>query len=285
MKRIFLSLALGALLIPSVEARTHNVSISVDDWGEITSCDQISVRFSDSRGYRAEEQLPVASLRSLRLHAAKNGGIYVSGGTAYSVTACKAAEFEEGLRDIRVSLRGNEVGADGPDESTWLVYFLVVVPRNADLNLDSHNGPIAIQNVNGTVTARAINGPISMKQSSGTMDLETENGPISLAGGSGTMRLNAQNGPISVKFDGDTWNGSLEAHTQNGPLSIKVPRDFRSGMVVESDGHGPMSCRAAACREARRTWDEDESRRIEIGSGPTVVRMSTVNGPISVKED
>src|SRR5438034_280650 len=122
MNRLLLSVALGVLFVPLAQAssHSHNLSVSVDDWSEITSCDQISVRFSDSRGYRAEEQLPVSGLRSLKLHAAQNGGIYVSGSNSnqYTVKACKAAEFEDSLRDIRVGVRGNEVTADGPSEGT-----------------------------------------------------------------------------------------------------------------------------------------------------------------------
>jgi hypothetical protein len=88
-----------------------------------------------------------------------------------------------------------------------------------------------------------------------------------------------------VKLDGGSWvGGSLDAHSHNGPLSVKVPNDYRSGVIVESDGHGPMSCRAEACRQARRPWDDDSPRRIELGSGPTAVRLSTENGPVSVRE-
>jgi hypothetical protein len=46
-----------------------------------------------------------------------------------------------------------------------------------------------------------------------------------------------------------------------------------------------VSCRSEACREARRTWDDEESRKIELGSGATVVRLSTVNGPVSVRDN
>lgn len=283
----WMSVALAVLIAPIAVARTRNISIHTEDDSVLTSCDQVEVRFTNGSGYRAEEQVPVANLRSLRLHAAQNGGIYVTGSNtgSYSVKACKAAELESTLRDLRINLSGDEITADAPDGSDdWVVYFIVTVPRNASLNLDSRNGPITLQEVAGTVTARAVNGPISVKHSSGTMDLETQNGPISLAGGSGTMKLNATNGPISIKFDESSWNGSLDARTQNGPLSVKMPRGFRSGMVIESDGHGPVTCRADACRDSRRV-DDDDLRRIEIGRGPTIVHMSTVNGPVSVKEN
>lgn len=282
MKRFVISAALVALAIPAM-ARTRNVSISVEDGENVTGCDQVVVRFDTGRGYRAEENLAVSGVRSLKVSAARNGGIYVSSGTGYSVKACKAAEVEGTLRDLQTNVRGNEVTADGPEESDWVVYFLVTVPGNASVDLDSTNGPISIREVAGTVTARAKNGPISAKNSSGTIDLSTQNGPIALSGGSGNVKLNAENGPISVKLEDTVWNGNLDARTQNGPLSVKVPHNFRSGTKIESDGRGPVSCRGDVCQYAKRSWDEDESRTIEFGSGPTVVHMSTVNGPISVK--
>lgn len=289
MKRILISLALAGLITTSVEAHgRNNMNVTVDTDDVVTSCDQLRVTFGEDRdtGYRAVEQVAIGAVKSLKIEAPRNGGIYVSGGrgAAYSVTACKAAQFEDSFRGLRVDVRGNEVTASGDDDSNWVVYFLVTVPRGADVNLRATNGPITIRDVNGTVVAHALNGPISARQSSGNLDLDTQNGPISLHGGSGSVKLNAQNGPISVRFDGTTWNGNLEAHTQNGPLSVRVPRDFRSGLVIQSDGRGPVSCRGEACRGARRTFDDDDQRRIEIGSGPTVVNMSTVNGPISVKD-
>jgi putative adhesin len=289
MRRLLFALSALALAIPCAASRygNQNMSVSVDDGNEVTSCNQLSVRFDDGRGVRAEEVLPTAGLRSLKVDSARNGGIHVVGTDAntYSVTACKAADVEETLRGITTRISGNEVSADGPDSGNWVVFFLVRSPRNATMDLQSHNGPISLDHVIGTVTAHAANGPISLKGSSGTMDISTQNGPISLGGGSGTMKLNATNGPISVKFDGTSWDGDLEAHTQNGPLSVKVPRGFRSGMVVQSAGHSPVSCRAEACHEAKRTFDDDDNRRIEFGFGATVVRLSTVNGPVSVKEN
>lgn len=289
MKRILITLAFAGLITTTAEAKHGGGHMSIDVAGEeITSCDQLRVTFGDDRtqGFRAEEQVAVGNVKSLKVQAAKNGGIYVSGarGSSYSVTACKAAELQDSLRDLRVDVRGNEITASGSDDRNWIVYFLVSVPRGADIDLSASNGPISIRNVNGKVVAHATNGPISARQSSGTLDLDTQNGPISLHGGSGNVKLNAQNGPISVRFDSTTWDGSLEANTQNGPLSVRMPAGFLSGLVVESNGRGPVSCRSEACRDARRSFDDDDHRRIELGSGPAVVRMSTVNGPISVKD-
>jgi hypothetical protein len=267
----------------SHEYRGHRseVSISTREYGEpITRCDQIEVRVDGDRVPMIEEDVPAGGLRSLRIHAPRNGGVRVTGWnqSTYSVKACKAG-------DARISSRGDEVSADVPEDSDAVVYFLVRAPRNGSLDLEAFNGELGVQDFNGTLNARTTNGPISLSDVSGTITAEAHNGPISFKGGSGVVKLDAQNGPITVKLDGNEWlGGSLDAHSHNGPMSVKVSNDYRSGVVVESNGHGPVSCRAEACRQARRTWDDDMPRRIELGSGPAVVRLSTVNGPVSVGE-
>ncbi len=292
MRKMLVALCLFSLagsLFASGRGRygNHGMSTTIDDDGGIVNdCSALRVTMDDRPAARAEETLSVGNLRSLTIRAPQNGGIYVSGSTSggYEVKACKAAAFADDLNQVRSRVSGNEILTDGPDGGQWLVYYIVRAPRGASLDLDTHNGPICLREVNGTVNANALNGPISLRESSGTFNIETTNGPISLDGGSGTAKLNAQNGPITVKLRGTTWDGNIEAHTQNGPASLRIPSNFRSGVVVESDGHGPVSCRAAACKEARRTWDDEDNRKIELGSGPTVVRMSTVNGPVSVRE-
>ncbi len=265
------------------------MNITVNDWSEDgpAGCDSLRITFNNEPALRSEQELPVASLASLKVNSDQNGGIHVVGWSQsrYAVTVCKAAAFGEDLSGIRASVSGNSVSANGPDNGNWVAYFIVHVPRGAQLDLSTHNGGIGLHNVNGTVSARAVNGPVSIKGSSGTIDAETTNGPISIDGDSGTIKANATNGPISVKLNGSQWLGTLDAHTQNGPLSVKIGRFYHSGVTIDSAGHSPVSCHAEACRQARRTWDDDDNRRIELGDGATNVRMSTVNGPVSVKEE
>jgi hypothetical protein len=262
-------------------------SVSIDDDDRIADCSAMRVEFDGNRVPVVTEEVAVGNLRSLRVRSDRNGGVRVFGSTAsrFSVKACKAVSLNGDAAQIRVALNGDEVSVDGPDNDDWVVYFIVETPRNATLDVSSTNGPIGIVDFNGTLTARAKNGPLSVKDSSGTIDASTVNGPISIDGGSGKVKLTATNGPLSVKLDGSSWDGDLDASTQNGPLSLRLPRGYRSGVVVESLGHGPVSCRAERCTETRvRDDDDDRLRRIELGSGPTTVRLSTVNGPVSVKD-
>ena len=261
----------------------HN-GISVNFQGDtVTDCGQLRVTYDDEPAAHAEEVVNIGSPRSLTIRAPQNGGIAVGTSDRYEVRACKAAAPDVSLNDIRVHYDGAELTADGPEGGEWVVYFLVSAPRGASLDLSAHNGPISLRHVDGTVTAHAVNGPISLRDTSGTLNIETTNGPISIDGGSGNAKLNATNGPVSVRLRGATWDGSLDARTENGPVSLRIPPSFRSGVVVESDGRGPVSCHADVCQNAKRSFDDDENRRIEINSGPTAVHLSTVNGPVSVK--
>jgi DUF4097 and DUF4098 domain-containing protein YvlB len=146
------------------------------------------------------------------------------------------------------------------------------------------NGPMSLYDVNGRLTARVHNGPISLRNFSGDADITAVNGPISLEGSSGNVRVHTENGPISVALTGKTWSGAgLSADAQNGPLTLMVPNGYQSSFVVESRNYAPVSCQPSICDSARKTWD-DNNRRIEYGSAPAIIRLSTVNGPVSVRD-
>ena len=287
MRRLIAAAAL--LIAPSLFAHSRNISISTDDYDEVTSCNQIRISFDDQTALRAEHELPVSSLRSLKIMSERHGGVRVVGWDQprYAVTVCKAAADAGMLAAIDARLSGNEVSIAGPDsDNQWVIYLLVRTPRNATLDVSSHNGPTSLHHVDGTVNVRVQNGPLALKDSSGTIDAESANGPVSLAGGSGNVRISAHNGPLSVKLTGARWDGRLDAETVNGPLSLKLPKNYGSGVDLQVKGHGPISCRAEGCRDSKRSWDDERNspRQFSLGNGAKNVTVSTTNGPVVVHE-
>lgn len=286
MRRFLIGFSLLVLALPVFAGRHgQNVNISTDD--DVRDCSDIRVSFDGERANMISEDIPVSGLRSLRVRSEHNGGITVSGwsGSTFSVQACKAVAPESNAASIRAVLSGNELSSDGPDEGRWVLYYIVRAPRGAQLDLESTNGPISIDTVDGTITARVTNGPISLDDSTGRIDIRSTNGPISISGGSGEVKATATNGPLSVKLTGAMWQGNLDASTKNGPLSLRVPRGYRSGVVLEARGHGPINCRAEDCSFKYNSDNDEDDRRIQLGSGPENVHLSTVNGPVSVKND
>lgn len=283
-----LFLAAAALVLAAGTAsaghrhRHSGVSIDHDD---PESCADISVNFEDGPAFRAEESASIPAGGTLRLEAAENSGIYVREGARadFEVVLCKAAPEESKLSAISLSRSGDRVSVTGPSNGEWVGFLLVTAPRGASLELNASNGPIGLNGLSGRVTARTENGPISASGSTGDLDLEAENGPIHFEGESGHSKLRTQNGPIGVKLEGRSWAGEgLDARAVNGPVSLSIPPGYGSAAVVESAGRSPFQCRGAGCASARKTWDDD-GKRIEVGEGPVLVRVATVNGPVSVR--
>ena len=272
----------------------HSVNISGGHRQPATDCSDLRIRFDDRDAMVRSEERTLTKYEAavLEVHPHRNGGVQVAGWDkeTYAVTVCKAAsgsgeEAEEILSQIKMSIENGKVSTSGPgDDEKWTVYLLIRAPKSASIDMDTMNGPISLYDVDGKLTARAKNGPISLKNFSGDAEITAVNGPISLDGGRGSVRIHTENGPISVELQGKTWSGEgLSADAKNGPVTLMVPSGYQSSFVVESTNYAPVSCKASICDNARKTWD-DEHRRIEYGNAPAMIRLSTVNGPVTVRD-
>ena len=255
------------------------------DGDEPERCSDVRVTFEDEPAFRAEDRVTIPAGGALRLEAAENSGVYVREASRpdFEVVLCKAASTESGLSAIALSRSGDKVSVTGPTGGNWVGFLLVIAPRGASLEISAFNGPIGLHGLSGRVIARTENGPISASGSTGELDLEAENGPIHFEGDSGRSKLRTQNGPIGVRLDGRSWEGEgLDARAVNGPVSVWIPPGYGSAALVESAGRSPFSCRGSGCAAARKSWNDD-GRRIEVGEGPVLVRVATVNGPVSIR--
>lgn len=292
MRRLAIATALVIISTAALSAR-ENFSMNGED------CSARNFRWNDNAAFVAKETIDGGGLRSIKANVTQ-APVSVIGDSSrgYSIDVCKAAARAEDLQAIRVSLDGDELRATGPDNNRWTVVYRIHVPRNAEVEIEARNGPVSFLDVDGKVVARSANGPLSLRNVSGNIDATTTNGPISVHGGAGTMKLQASNGPLSVHLDGNSWvGGTLDASTKNGPLSVQIPRGYNSGVVVESSGRGPLSCHAEGCeqwRAARNADDDDDgggwgdhrsNRRIELGNGRADIHLSTVNGPVTIKDE
>jgi len=276
--------------IPHHPAAATSSSIARDhDIAE--SCSDLHIRFDhrDTVMKSEERTITKAEAPTLRVRAEYNGGLQVQGWdqAAYSVTLCKAAEAgadaDSLLSQIHLTFQNGELGVSGPSSGDrWNAHLLIRAPKAAAMDLQAHNGPITLRNVDGSLKVRAENGPVTVTGCTGDLDLSSQNGPVTLEGNSGRQSVRTENGPVTVSLTGSKWTGTgLEAHATNGPVQLQIPTGYQSGVILESDGNGPFQCHASVCSEGRKTWDDDH-KRVEFGSGPTLVRVSTVNGPVSV---
>ena len=283
--------AVALTAAPAAHSRRIASSIVASEETPVRECADLHVNMHGGQAVMQSEQRTItkAEASTLRVRPTTNGGVQVEGsdGDSYTVTLCKFAEPGSGaeslLSQVHLSFQNGELSVSGPHKTNdWSDMLLIRTPKAADMDIDVNNGPLSINEVNGTLKVHAENGPVTVQGCSGELDLRSHNGPVTLSGNSGKQNISTENGPVTLSLSGTTWNGSgLEAHAHNGPLTLEIPIHYQSGVILESEGHSPFQCRAAACSEGRKTWDDDR-KRIEFGSGPTVVRLTTANGPVTV---
>jgi len=282
--------ALVAALVLSLPAAAER-TVTIDG-GDGSGCSSVNLHFGDRITARGEETMSVSrrEAKGLVLAGSRNGGVTVRGADVgeFKVTACTAAAGDDDasaravLSHVVLRSSGSRVVIEGPDGDRWTGFLLVTAPRDADFSVESSNGPVSLTGLAGTLSVKAANGPVSLSSLTGSVDVEAANGPVSLKGSSGDMKIRAVNGPLTIALAGTRWEGKgLEADAKNGPLTLRLPDDYTSAVRVEASAHSPLSCRAAACERARRE-DGSRSRLLELGGSDAVVRLSTVNGPVSI---
>ncbi len=258
---------------------------------ESADCSRHNVMFGDDQVAYAVQHATAPAGGVLDVKPDSNGGVKIEKGSGrdYSITACIGAgaesrdEAQRAADAVRLNVEGGRVRiSNAPTSRSWSVQLIIEAPEGAQINAETSNGPIGISGVSGTFNARASNGPIALDDVSGRVTARAANGPISVKGSSGEFDVHTDNGPISVSLTGTQWDGRLEAEARNGPLHVRIPADYRSGVEISSARHSPWNCRIEACRGASGYSEGDRSLR--IGPDPVNVRISTVNGPVTVDD-
>lgn len=214
----------------------------------------------------------LGALRAVSVDGRENGAVAVRGWDGNEVRvsariqthASSEAAARELAGRVRVLTDGGTVRAEGPARERgawWSVSYEVMVPHRMDVNVDTHNGPIAVQDVAGRMTLRA------------------DNGPLSLSRVGGAVNARVQNGPISVVLAGDRWNGEgLDAESVNGPVQLSIPRDYSARLEVGTTW-GPVQL-DIPLNEGYRGGRHVTTT---LGSGGAPVRVVTTNGPLVVR--
>jgi ferric-dicitrate binding protein FerR (iron transport regulator) len=278
-----LALAMGRDPSPFPQARRVDL--------EAADCSRINMMYGDFEVGRATRHATVPlSAGRLDLQPESNGGVRIERGTgsSYSVTACIGAgartfaEAQSAADSVQLVIDGSRVRVTGmPNVQSWSVQLVVSAPPNADIVVATKNGPISIDGASGQFDVSASNGPIAVNNVQGIVRARAQNGPIHVEGSGGQFDVETQNGPISVTLAGRGWDGRLDARAHNGPLDVHMPSDYQSGVEISSSVHSPWNCQLSACRSGNRDWDE-RSRSLRVGKDPVVVRISTQNGPVTV---
>lgn len=218
------------------------------------------------------EQTLALSGGTIAIDGRRNGGISVKGWDQNQVlvrarvqaNAPTAAEAEALAKEIRIETSGAKIFASGPEgrhDYHWDVSYEVFVPRRADLSLETHNGGIAISEVNGRIDFSATNGGVVLRRVGGA------------------VRGSTTNGGLVVELAGDRWDGeTLDVSTTNGGVVMLIPENY-SAHLETGTVNGGISVDFPVAVDGRRT----KQLAVNLGSGGPTVKAVTTNGGVRVQ--
>lgn len=186
------------------------------------------------------------------------------------VDAVKHARSQQGLNDVQIVVDSRADAIDirtkypeGENHDGGSVDYTLTVPRQAVLeNVATVNGTVEIEGVAGAIKASSVNGHIALKSVEGDANLSTVNGHVEadfakLA--ARTIKASSVNGPIAL-----TLPAGAGAHLNLHSVSGSVHSDFDLPVKTARFGAGT-------------------NLDTTIGSGGPDIKLSTVNGGITLK--
>jgi DUF4097 and DUF4098 domain-containing protein YvlB len=193
-----------------------------------------------------------------------------------SASGWDSAEVKQALREVRVEIDARPDGVTvktvEPDKNFGFFDFLfghhvnrnvtyeITVPRNADLNVDTVNGSVHVNDVTGIIK------------------LETTNGKIEVARCGGSVDASTTNGGIHAELLSVTRGKSMTFETTNGHITIVVPPNLATE-VDASTTNGRINTDLPV---SARTFDHNTLRGT-INGGGGMLRLRTTNGGIDIK--
>ena len=190
---------------------------------------------------------------------------------------------------------------------------------DADLDLDSHSGPVEVIGANGSVSIDTGSGRVTVENVHGNLNIDTGSGRVSIREvtgenvhvdtgsgrvelegvdssmlhvdtGSGGVRAEAirtdsltidtGSGSVTVQLD-RMGTGRFEIDTGSGGITLRLPADASAEMEAET-GSGGIKLDLSGPHDIR--YKEDDEARVTIGDGAARLVLDTGSGSIRISQ-
>lgn len=173
---------------------------------------------------------------------------------------------------------------------------IVEMPSEADLNVHSGDGSLAVAGVRGAIELKTGDGSIATEDTSGSLRINTGDGSVQVRRAEGTMTAGTGDGSMQMEgrftqLEAHTGNGSVNLQllpgsnlqsssritTGDGSIALTVPRDLRAD-VQANTGDGSI---ANGLPMQTSSNDRHSVHGLMNGGGPTL-RLHSGDGSISM---
>lgn len=230
--------------ISSVSVYNQNGSVEVESWTE----DQIEIvayKKVQASGHEKAKKL----MEYLEIEIDQSGDHL----RIETIPPRKNKENDSGFMSWLFSL-GNNSGAS--------VDYVIKVPHKMNLELNSTNGGLTVNDCEGMI------------------DLKTTNGKIVAENIKGSTNCKTTNGSIKVYLDKVYPKEDMTFKSTNGSIKVYLPRDVNADVEAKTT-NGSISC------DLPLKGEHSKSKRHfygEINDGGSLIYLKTTNGSIRIYE-
>jgi DUF4097 and DUF4098 domain-containing protein YvlB len=229
----------------------------------------------EAESYCEMHEVTIPGTGALNVDGGANGGVSVKGWDRGEILVRSRTrvwnrnhdEAKQIASHIRVDTTGGRIHAEGPGEAWrrdggWDVSYEIFVPHRTDLTLRTTNGGISLDDVHGR------------------MDFGTTNGGVRLTRVAGDVDGRTTNGGVHIELSGNHWDGErCNVETTNGGVRLLVPERYSAHLETSTSNGGldfgfPITLHGSIGRHI----DTD------LGSGGKLIRLTTTNGGISIRQ-
>ncbi len=122
----------------------------------------------------------------------------------------------------------------------------VHMPKDADLQIDTGDGSVTTQSVNGKVKIHTGDGSVRAQEVSGDVDIDTGDGSITVDGAKGEIRLRTGDGHIDAR----NLDGKVDALSGDGHIKL----DGRLDALSVKTGDGSIDARLQPGSKVNSSW-------------------------------
>jgi len=170
-----------------------------------------------------------------------DGGVRVTSGDSKQVEFRVEYQGYEVGKNLRIDAHqdGDKVELTARVTGNWgfswghnsrRLHIEVRMPRDADLQVQTGDGAVQAESINGTVNVHTGDGSVKASSLSGTIDLHTNDGSITVDNLKGDVRLRTGDGSIEAR----DLDGKVEADSGDG--HIRIAGRFDALNVKTGDG-------------------------------------------------
>ncbi|HEY1624151.1 MAG TPA: hypothetical protein VGG16_10180 [Streptosporangiaceae bacterium] len=177
---------------------------------------------------------------------------------------------------VAASVRNGQLSVGSSACMTWenCANFVVIVPSDMVVSVDSQGGPVTVSGV-GAVNLNTGGGFLSASRIAGPVDVSTDGGPAQLAHVTGPVQVDTGGGSLSASA---VTAASAIISTEGGPAQLTGS----IGRLYVQTGGGSADVTLATAPETVTIGSDGGPAALVVPGGPYAISTQTDGGPQSV---